>query len=58
MSFRKVKNMTASHNPLDLQSLWTKPCRQLVCNLMTVTTTLHGFTVLLLGSYFSERTIA
>ena len=47
-----------SRDPLGLQILWTKLGRQVVHNLTTVTTSLRGFTVLLLGLYFAERAIA
>lgn len=47
-----------SRDPLGLQILWTKLGRQVVYNLTTVTTSLRGFTVLLLGLYFAERAIA
>src|SRR5215207_8406386 len=46
-----------SRDPLGLQILWTKLGRQVVYNLTTVTTSLRGFTVLLLGLYFAERAI-
>lgn len=47
-----------SRDPLGLQILWTKLGRRVVKNLTTVTTSLRGFTVLLLGLYFAERAIA
>ena len=47
-----------SRDPLGLQILWTKLGRQVVSNLTTVTTSLRGFSVLLLGLYFAERAIA
>ena len=46
-----------SRDPLGLQILWTKLGRQVVYNLTTVTTSLRGFTVLLLGLYLAERAI-
>jgi len=47
-----------SRDPLGLQPLWTSLGRQVVRNLTTVTTSLRGFSVLILGLYFSERAIA
>ena len=47
-----------SRDPLGLQVLWTKLGRQVVSNLTTVTTSLRGFSVLLLGLYFAECAIA
>jgi hypothetical protein len=47
-----------SRDPLGLQILWTKLGRQVIQNLTTVTTSLRGFSVLLLGLYFAERAIA
>jgi hypothetical protein len=46
-----------SRDPLGLQPIWTRFGRQVVYNLTTVTTSLRGFTVLLLGLYFAERTV-
>lgn len=47
-----------SRDPLGLQIFWTKLGRRVVKNLTTVTTSLRGFTVLLLGLYFAERAVA
>lgn len=46
-----------SRDPLGLQPIWTRLGRRIVCNLTTVTTSLRGFTVLLLGLYFAERCV-
>ena len=46
-----------SRDPLGLQILWTRLGRQVVSNLTTVTTSLRGFSVLLLGLYYAERAI-
>jgi hypothetical protein len=47
-----------SRDPLGLQSIWTRFGRQVVTNLTTVTTSVRGFTTLLLGLYFAEQAIA
>lgn len=46
-----------SRDPLGLQPIWTKLGRQVVSNLTTVTTSLRGFSVMLLGLHFAERAI-
>lgn len=46
-----------SRDPLGLQSIWTRFGRQVVTNLTTVTTSVRGFTTLLLGLYFAEQAV-
>jgi len=43
-----------SRDPLGLQPIWSRLGRRLVRNLTTVTTSLRGFTTLLLGLYIAE----
>ena len=47
--------LRGSRDPLGLQPIWTYFGRRVVRNLTTVTTSLRGFTTLLLGLYFAER---
>ena len=47
-----------SRDPLGLQSIWTRFGRQVVTNLTTVTTSVRGFTTLLMGLYFAEQAVA
>jgi hypothetical protein len=44
-----------SRDPLGLQSIWTRLGRQVITNLTTVTTSVRGFTTLLMGLYFAEQ---
>lgn len=44
-----------SRDPLGLQPVWSGFGRHIIANLTTVTDSLRGFTVLLLGRYFGER---
>ena len=44
-----------SRDPLGLQPVWSGFGRHIIANLTTVTNSLRGFTVLLLGRYFGER---
>ena len=44
-----------SRDPLGVQPVWSAFGRKIVANLTTVTDSLRGFTVLLLGRYFGER---
>ncbi len=44
-----------SRDPLGVQPVWSRMGRQVVRNLTTVTTSLRGFTTLLLGLYVAER---
>ena len=44
-----------SRDPLGIQPVWSAFGRKIVANLTTVTDSLRGFTVLLLGRYFGER---
>ena len=44
-----------SRDPLGAQPVWSAFGRKIVANLTTVTDSLRGFTVLLLGRYFGER---
>ena len=46
-----------SRDPLGLQPIWSRFGRHVVTNLTTVTTSVRGFTILLLGRYFGERLI-
>src|SRR3990170_1598514 len=46
-----------SRDPLGVQPLWTRLGRRVIHNLTTVTTSLRGFTTLLLGLYFAERAL-
>jgi hypothetical protein len=46
-----------SRDPLGLQPIWTHFGRRVVRNLTTVTTSVRGFTTLLLGLYFAERVV-
>ncbi len=47
-----------SRDPLGLQPIWTRFGRGVVGNLTTVTTSLRGFTTLLIGLYFVDELIA
>lgn len=44
-----------SRDPLGIQPIWTFFGRRIIKNLTTVTTSLRGFTVLLLSLYFAEQ---
>ena len=44
-----------SRDPLGVQPVWSAFGRRIIANLTTVTDSLRGFTVLLLGRYFGER---
>ncbi|MDE0101867.1 MAG: hypothetical protein OXN89_05760 [Bryobacterales bacterium] len=44
-----------SRDPLGVQPIWTAFGRRVIANLVTVTDSLRGFTVLMLGRYFGER---
>lgn len=44
-----------SRDPLGVQPVWSAFGRHIIANLTTVTDSLRGFTVLLLGRYFGER---
>ena len=44
-----------SRDPLGVQTIWAAFARHIIANLTTVTDSLRGFTVLLLGRYFGER---
>lgn len=44
-----------SRDPLGVQPIWSAFGRHIIANLTTVTDSLRGFTVLLLGRYFGER---
>jgi hypothetical protein len=46
-----------SRDPLGFQLIWTRFGRKVVRNLTTVTTSIRGFTVLLLGFYFAEQAV-
>lgn len=46
-----------SRDPLGFQPIWTRLGRQVIQNLTTVTTTVRGFTTLLLGLYFAEQAV-
>ena len=46
-----------SRDPLGVQPIWAAFGRRLVTNLTTVTTSVRGFTVLLLGRYVGQRLI-
>jgi len=46
-----------SRDPLGFQPIWTRFGRQVVHNLTTVTTSLRGFSILLLGLYFAGRAV-
>lgn len=47
-----------SRDPLGVQPVWSGFGRHLVTNLTTVSNSVRGFTVLLLGRYFGERLVA
>ena len=47
--------LKGSRDPLGVQPIWSAFGRHIVANLTTVTDSLRGFTVLLLGRYFGER---
>ncbi len=47
-----------SRDPLGVQPVWSGFGRHLVTNLTTVSNSVRGFTVLLLGRYFGERLIS
>lgn len=44
-----------SRDPLGVQPIWAHFGRRVVCNLTTVTTSVRGFTVLMLGRWWCER---
>lgn len=46
-----------SRDPLGVQSIWTRLGRQIIQSLTTVTTSVRGFTTLLLGLYLAESLI-
>jgi hypothetical protein len=46
-----------SRDPLGFQSIWTRLGRQVIQNLTTVTTSVRGFSTLLLGLYFAEQMV-
>lgn len=46
-----------SRDPLGVQPIWSGFGRQLVCNLTTVSSSVRGFSVLLLGHYLVEQLI-
>ena len=46
-----------SRDPLGVQPVWSAFGRHVVTNLTTVTTSVRGFTILLLGRYYAERLI-
>lgn len=46
-----------SRDPLGVQPIWSYFGRRLVANLTTVTTSIRGFTTLLLGRYLAEKAI-
>lgn len=46
-----------SRDPLGVQPVWTAFGRHLVTNITTVTTSIRGFTVLILGRLFAEKMI-
>lgn len=47
-----------SRDPLGVQPVWTHFGRRLVANLTTASTSVRGFTTLLLGRYFGEELVA
>ncbi|MCA9647328.1 MAG: hypothetical protein KC492_41850, partial [Myxococcales bacterium] len=47
--------VTGSRDPLGLQPIWSALGRELVGNLTTVTTSVRGFTTLMLGLYFVDE---
>lgn len=47
--------LKGSRDPLGFQPLWTRLGRRVITNLTTVTTSLRGFTTLLLGLYFANQ---
>lgn len=50
-------DVKGSRDPLGLQSIWSKLGRGLVAHLTTVTTSLRGFSVLLLGLEMADRAV-
>ncbi len=44
-----------SRDPLGLQTIWARLGRHVVGNLTTVSTSVRGFTTVVLGYYFAER---
>jgi len=46
-----------SRDPLGVQPVWATSGRHLVTNLTTVTTSIRGFTILILGRLFTEKMI-
>ena len=50
-------DVKGSRDPLGFQPIWTALGRRLVAHLTTVTTSLRGFSVLLLGLEFAERAL-
>ena len=49
--------VTGSRDPLGLQPIWSALGRELVGNLTTVTTSVRGFTTLMLGLYFADELV-
>lgn len=47
-----------SRDPLGFQAIWTRFGRQVVTNLTTVTTSVRGFTTLLMGLYFADQAVS
>lgn len=50
--------VTGSRDPLGLQPIWSALGRELVGNLTTVTTSVRGFTTLMLGLYFADQVVS
>lgn len=46
-----------SRDPLGMQPIWVRIGRQYIGNLTTVSSSVRGFTTLLLGLYFAERVV-
>ena len=50
--------VAGSRDPLGLQPIWSALGREVVGNLTTVTTSVRGFTTLILGLYFADEIVA
>ncbi|MCA9576177.1 MAG: hypothetical protein H6726_00135 [Sandaracinaceae bacterium] len=50
--------VAGSRDPLGLQPIWSALGREVVGNLTTVTTSVRGFTTLILGLYFADELVA
>ncbi len=57
MSGRRSGRSMQARAAVGFQPIWTRLGRQVIQNLTTVTTSVRGFTTLLLGLYFAEQAV-